>query len=105
MKNLFSIGLLAIGLIACGQKQASESTADSIAKAEDISTEVSEIRDLYSDGHGKIIKAADCRFEVKKMKEAMEAIELSVKKYSAFVASSNLELQNPMLEQKLMIRV
>lgn len=105
MKKLFSIGLLAIGLIACGQKQEQESVADTLAKAEDASTEVSEIRDLYSDGHGKIIKAADCRFEVKKMKESMDAIELSVKKYSAFIGSSNLELQNPMLEQKLMIRV
>lgn len=35
----------------------------------------------------------------------MDAIELAVKKYNAFIASSNLELQNPMLEQKLAIRV
>ncbi len=105
MKKLFSIGLLAIGLIACGQKQTQESVADSTAKAEETSAQVSEIKDLYSDGHCKIIKNADCRFEVKKMKEAMDAIELSVKKYSAFIANSNLELQNPMLEQKLMIRV
>ncbi len=103
MKNLFSIGLLAIGLIACGQKQTSEFAVDTIAKAGNTSSEVSEIRDLYSDGYGKIIKAADCRFEVKK--ETMDAIELSVKKYGAFIASSNLELQNPMLEQRLMIRV
>ena len=56
MKKLFSIGLLAIGLIACGQKQTQESVADTLAKAENSSTQVSEIRDLYSDGRGKIIK-------------------------------------------------
>src|SRR5437762_9676243 len=105
MKNLFSIGLMAIGLLACGSKQMENATAETDAvNSAAAQTEATEIRDLYSDGRGKIIKSAECRFEVKNMKQSMDAIEMSIKKYSAFIAASNLELQNPMLEQQLSIR-
>jgi hypothetical protein len=103
MKNLFSIGLMAIGLIACGQKQMETDSKDAVSTAN--TSEALDLKDLYSDGRSKMIKTADCRYQVKNMKQSMEAIELAVKKYAAFVVSSNLELQNPMLEQRLTIRV
>jgi hypothetical protein len=52
-----------------------------------------------------MIKTAECRFQVANMKKSKEAIVSSVKKYSAYIESSNLEYQNPMLEEHMTVRV
>ena len=39
------------------------------------------------------------------MKKSTEAIELAIRKYPAYIASSSLHLENPLLENKLSIRV
>lgn len=61
--------------------------------------------DLYSDGKSKLIKEARYRFEVKNVKESTVAIESAIRKYPAYVSSSNLTLENPILENKMTIRI
>lgn len=61
--------------------------------------------DLYSDGKTKLIKEAIYRFEVKNVKESTEAIETALRKYPAYISSSSLRLENPVLENKMTIRI
>lgn len=61
--------------------------------------------DLYSDGKTKLIKTLNYRFEVESVKKSTEAIEAAVKKYPAYISSSDLQLENPILENKMTIRV
>jgi len=61
--------------------------------------------DLYSDGKTKLIKEANYRFEVKNVKESAAAIETAIRKYPAYIASSSLKLENPILENKMTIRI
>src|SRR5690349_20956128 len=61
--------------------------------------------DLYSDGKARLIKTADYRFKVENVKKSTEAIELALKKYPAYISASNLHLENPILENKMTIRV
>jgi DNA repair exonuclease SbcCD ATPase subunit len=61
--------------------------------------------DLYSDGKTKLIKTANYRFEVDNVKKSTESIHASVKKFPAYISSSNLRLENPILESKMTIRV
>jgi hypothetical protein len=61
--------------------------------------------DLYSDGRTKLIKTANYRFEVDNVKNSTEAIILSLKKYPAYISASSLHLENPVLENKMTIRV
>src|SRR5690242_8360616 len=61
--------------------------------------------DLYSDGKTRLIKTVEYRFEVVNVKNSTEAIEASIKKYPAYISASNLHLENPILENKMTIRV
>ena len=102
--NKIIVGLVAIALLSCAQKsKESASPADtSQVVNQDL---ISASQDLYSDGRSKMIKTAECRFQVSDMKKSKEAIASSVKKYSAYIESSNLEYQNPMLEESITVRV
>jgi hypothetical protein len=62
-------------------------------------------QDLYSDGRTQLIKTVDYRFEVENVKKTTEAIEQAIKKYPAYISSSDLLLDNPILENKITIRV
>ena len=61
--------------------------------------------DLYSDGRSELIKKAEIRFQVKDLKKSREDIDLYIRKYSGFIASSDLKFENPILEEDLVIRV
>ncbi len=100
----FIVGLMAIALLSCGQKsKETSSPADTISNT---SQElINESKDLYSDGRSKMVKTADCRFQVSDMKKSKEAIVTSIKKYNGYIESSNLEFQNPMLEEHMTVRV
>jgi hypothetical protein len=103
MKKII-VGLMAIALLSCAQKSKEVSqVTDSIQAANQ--ELVNDSKDLYSDGRSKMIKTAECRFEVADMKKSKEAIVSLIKKYSAYIESSNLEFQNPMLEEHLTVRV
>jgi DNA repair exonuclease SbcCD ATPase subunit len=62
-------------------------------------------RDLYSSGKMKLIKNLHYRFEVQNVNKCIEAIEVAVKKYPAYISNSKLSLENPILENKLTIRI
>ena len=101
--NKFIVGLMAIALLSCGQKQSVSEQEAPLEKSKDELLNAS--KDLYSDGRSKMIKTAECRFQVADMKKSKEAVVSSIKKYSAYIESSNIEYQNPMLEEHLTIRV
>ena len=61
--------------------------------------------DLYSDGATKLIKTAHYRFQVDNVKVSTDAIVQSIRKYPAYISSCSLHLENPILENKLTIRV
>jgi vacuolar-type H+-ATPase subunit D/Vma8 len=61
--------------------------------------------DLYSNGKTKLVKTVNYRFEVDDVKKSSEAIEQAVKKYPAYISSSDLRLQYSFLENKITIRV
>ncbi|SKC85919.1 DUF4349 domain-containing protein [Ohtaekwangia koreensis] len=117
MKNTVYIFLVSLCLFsACGAKQTSMEAADtmdvsdeSLRKAETSLTQnqlaATPHEDLYSNGKVKLIKTVNYRFEVENVKKASENIEAAIKKYPAYIASSNLRLENPILENKLSIRV
>ncbi len=119
MKNTWYIFLVSLCLFsACGVKQEAEPSADTdtisdeqLAAAESKLTQnqlaatPQPQRDLYSDGKTKLIKTVNYRFEVENVKRATENIEAAIKKYPAYISASNLRLENPILENKLSIRV
>jgi hypothetical protein len=100
----FIVGLMAIAMLSCAQKEKAAST-DEAAVLDSGQELVNASKDLYSDGRSKMIKTAECRFQVNDMKKSKEAIISSIKKYSGYIESSNLEFQNPMLEEHMTIRV
>lgn len=119
MKNTWYIFLVSLCLSACGVKQEAEpftSEADTITD-EQLATAENKLaqnqlaatpqpqRDLYSDGKTKLIKTVNYRFEVENVKRATDNIEAAIKKYPAYISASNLRLENPILENKLSIRV
>jgi hypothetical protein len=61
--------------------------------------------DLYSNGAVRVIKTVNYRFKVEDVKKSTEAIEAAIKKYPAYISSSNLNLEHTMLENKITIRV
>lgn len=95
---------MAIALLSCAQKskELAEGADSTQIASQDL---LNASKDLYSDGRSKLIKTAECRFQVADMKKTKEAIASYVKKYSAYVESSNLEFQNPMLEEHMTVRV
>ena len=104
MKKLMLFSLIGILLPSCSAKK-NESSAQT-----EQTTDISQVnpvlaRDLYSNANEKIIKAAQYRFQVTNVKKSQEIIEMSVRKYSAFISSSILKLENPLLEEHITIRV
>jgi hypothetical protein len=61
-------------------------------------------KDLYSNGKVKLVKTLHYRFQVENVNTAMEAIEAAVKKYPAYIADSKMELEKPILQNKISIR-
>jgi hypothetical protein len=110
MKKILVVLIAIVFTFSCAQK--SESIHES-AEALDTSTEVAVQNqlaktpntDLYSDGKARLIKTAHYRFQVKDVKTSTEAIEHAVKKFPAYISSSSLHLENPILENKISIRV
>ncbi len=118
MKNTWYIFLASLCLFsACGAKvENSEPMADTVTDEQLVTAEnkltqnqlaatPQPQRDLYSDGKTKLIKTVNYRFEVENVKRATENIEVAIKKYPAYISASNLHLENPILENKLTIRV
>lgn len=101
MKRMILFGLLTLALHSCDQMKKVD-TMDSTTDSSDL---LDAGQDLYSDGKGQIIKTAEFRFQVKDMKKSKTNIVSTLKKYSAFIASSDLKLENPVLEEHLTIRV
>jgi hypothetical protein len=102
MKTIVLSVMSLLLLTSCAQKSEADfaevaSSNDPLAKA--VST------DLYSDGISKQIKRAHYRFQVKDVKHSSEAIEIAIRKYPAYVAGSTLTLENPILENKITIKV
>jgi hypothetical protein len=110
MKSIrISVALfLTLIFFSCGRKMAE---ADSIISEETASLDAVDplanvpVHDLYSDGKTKLIKTVNYRFEVDNVKKCTEAIEAAVKKYPAYLSSSKIHLENPILENKITIRV
>ncbi len=101
--------LMATLLISCAQKPNESKEMDLMdvetANADQNPASVNLSHDIYSDGKGKMIKTAEYRFQVNNLKSSKEFIEEAVRKYSAYIASSNLELENPILTERITIRV
>jgi len=105
MKKLMLIGLIGIVLLSCSQKRSespAQSTDQQIDKAQ---VNAALARDLYSNANEKVIKVAQYRFQVASVKKSQEAIEVAVRKFSAYISSSTLTLENPLLEDHIVIRV
>jgi hypothetical protein len=107
--------LMLSSVLSCAQKNAEMSVAD-IADEESKSILAKQAApatsqlaqtprtDLYSNGKN-IIKTANYRFQVDNVKQSTAAIEASIRKYPAYISTSNLNLENPILENKITIRV
>jgi len=91
---------------SCAEKMEKSEIASS-TEAADAKTQIATLpqSDLYSDGKTKLIKTAEYRFEVANVKKSTEAITASVRKFPAYISSSSLHLENPVLENKMTIRV
>ncbi|HEY3430693.1 MAG TPA: DUF4349 domain-containing protein, partial [Cyclobacteriaceae bacterium] len=98
-------------VLSCSQKM-EEANADSLvatdmaaASQAQLVKELPSPRDLYSSGKTRLIKNLHYRFEVENVNKSMEAIEVAVRKYPAYISDSKLTLDNPILENKITIRV
>jgi hypothetical protein len=101
-------------VMSCAQSSKMEGTADTalidptqeqaqaVAQAKVVETPS---HDVYTDGKTKLIKTADYRFEVEQVKKSTEAIEAIVRKYPAYISATELQLENPILENKMTIKV
>jgi hypothetical protein len=107
MKNYIVLFILiSISIFSCAVKQESSTAADSLDSTDPNALLVdAPDNDLYSDGKTKLIKTANYRFQVDNVKKSTEAIEVAVKKYPAYISTSNLHLENPILENKITIRI
>jgi Lon protease-like protein len=94
---------MAIAVLSCAQKNAASEQEVALEKSNEELVSVS--KDLYSDGRSKMVKTAECRFQVSDMRKTKDAITSSIKKYNGYIESSNLEFQNPMLEEHMTVRV
>lgn len=106
--------LIACGIaMSCAQhpEMEAEGTADIAAESQSSSGQAtSQLTaapdpDIYSDGKTKLIKTANYRFEVEELKKSTAAIEEAVRKYPAYIAATELHLQNQLLENKMTIKV
>lgn len=88
-------------LASCGAPTSDEALlADTTSSTADLPS-----TDLYSDGTGQLIKTAELRFQVADLKKCREAIEVSIRKYSAYIEETDLKYENPLLEEHFSIRV
>jgi hypothetical protein len=103
MKTIALSFLSLLIIIGCAQQK--EET--DFASADTSATAFSQpgFPDIYSDPVSKQIKHAHYRFQVKDVKRSTESIELAIRKYPAYIAASKLLLENPVLENKLTIKV
>jgi hypothetical protein len=93
--------LMLILFTSCqGQLAESVDSSDAVSATSNLPS-----TDLYSDGTGQLIKTAELRFQVVDLKKSREAIEVSIKKYSAYIEETNLKYENPLLEEHFTIRV
>lgn len=99
-------------VFSCSQRKLDEASADTVVATDLIAANQAQLvndlpspRDLYSSGKTKLIKNLHFRFEVENVNKCMEAIEIAVRKYPAYISNSKLTLDNPILENKLTIRV
>lgn len=111
-KIVIPVFLLCGILMACGPKISEEKadTPDADISEEAVAANAAQTApplptDLYSNGTARLIKTADCRFKVNDMKQSVSAIETAIRKYPAYIASSNLSLEYSTLRNKLSIRV
>jgi len=109
MKKSLIVFLMAAVVLpfSCAQKEGMEqqdtaAVAEVDAKAQLAATPNT---DLYSNGQTKLIKTVNYRFEVANVKQSSEAIELAIRKYPAYISASDTRLENPVLENKMTIRV
>jgi hypothetical protein len=107
MKKLMLFSLIGLVLLACSQLKKESAIQDIQTTTDATGRRIDPVLagDLYSNGNGKIIKTADYRFQVNNVKKSQELIEVAVRKYSAYIASSALQLENPLLEEHITIRV
>jgi hypothetical protein len=108
MKTLV-ISILAVMFLGCSgnMENASDIAAEtSAAVATPVANASSKLpSDLYSNAIPKLIKTAHYRFEVENMDESLAAIEEAMRRNNAFMASSDLRSDAPMLQGKITIRV
>jgi hypothetical protein len=108
--------LLSISVILISGSCAQNEKAETPARADALSVDLkkSEVQaqltatpqnDLYSNGGTKLIKTAHYRFQVENVKQSTEAIIHSIRKYPAYISSSNLLHDTRILENKITIRV
>ena len=103
MKKIF-LFIVLLSILSCAQKEEASSSQDSMGnEVADLSKLPS--TDLYSDGKNELIKTAELRFQVASLKKSREEIDVFIRKYSAFIASSELKYENPTLEEHLTVRV
>ncbi|MBT1695973.1 DUF4349 domain-containing protein [Fulvivirgaceae bacterium PWU4] len=114
MKRYILLSLMAMlcaGSCAPNQKREAQENADVLSeldpKKSETQAQLTAIpqNDLYSDGATKLIKTANYRFQVESVKKSTDAIIQSIRKYPAYISSSSLHLENPILENKMTIRV
>jgi len=109
MKNLILLLVITITIISCARMEKADAPADTLeaAAADQVNAQLAPTSnpDLYSNGQTKTIKTLNYRFEVDNVKKSTEAIEAAINKYPAYIASSNLYLQNTILENKITIRI
>lgn len=102
--NVIRFSLLVI-LAVCGSCSSYPESAVESTEAEAPAQLASLPNDLYSNGITKLIKTANYRFQVENVQKSTDAIELAVRKYLGFISSSDLQLNHPILESKITIRV
>lgn len=111
MKNSILAFIIVTAVISCScadqrdERVPSEKSGDFAQVEAKAQLAVVPSSDLYSDSKARLIKTVDYRFEVENVKKSTEAIEVFLKKYPAYISSSNLHLENLILENKMKIRV
>jgi len=100
-------------IVSCGTKQETaaldvlENELDATAVKTSLQNTPQQevLKDLYSNGKAKLIKTLNYRFEVENVNETIKALEVAIRKYPAYISDSKMRLENPVLENKITIRV
>lgn len=100
-------------IAGCGTKQESMTSLEAVetnlsapvANASQSAVPQGMSKDLYSNGKTKLIKTLNYKFEVENVNKTVEAIEVAVKKYPAYISDSKMRLENSLLENEITIRV